>query len=288
MKLALGTAQFGMPYGVANRSGKVSGEEVGRILDYARSQGIDTLDTAVGYGESEAVLGAHPLAGWRVISKVGAVPESCREIPAWVNAQVHGSLARLKIPGLAGLLLHAPHQLLGPRGEEIYAALADVRAQGLVNKIGISIYSPSELDMLNDRYALDIVQAPVNIFDRRLASTGWMSKLELKNIELHARSIFLQGLLLMAPSSRPEKFLRWSGLWEGWDAWLRASRLTPLQASLRYVLAQPEIRHAVVGVDSLKQLKEICLAAAGPAPEPPLEVLTADEGLLNPARWSDL
>ena len=288
MKLALGTAQFGMAYGVANASGKVPAGEVEKILAYASGRGIDTLDTAVGYGESEAVLGTFPLGGWNVISKIGAAPDGCTDIPAWVNAQVEGSLRRLRIPSLDALLLHAPHELLGPRGEDVYAALAGVKAQGLAKKIGISIYSPAELDELEGRYPLDIVQAPVNVFDRRLEATGWMEKLARHNIELHARSVFLQGLLLMAPTSRPEKFQRWGGLWDAWDNWLKAAGLTPLQASLRYVLGFSGITRAVVGIDSLQQLEEICLAAEGPLPEPPREIQTLDEDLINPARWSNL
>lgn len=285
MRLALGTAQFGMAYGVANASGKVPAGEVEKILAYASGRGIDTLDTAVGYGESETVLGTFPLGSWHVISKIGAAPDGCPDIPAWVNAQVEGSLTRLRIPSLDALLLHAPQQLLGPRGEDVYAALAGVKAQGLAKKIGISIYSPAELDELEGRYPLDIVQAPVNVFDRRLAATGWMEKLARNNIELHARSAFLQGLLLMAPAARPEKFQRWGGFWDAWDKWLKATGLTPLQASLRYVLGFPGIARAVVGVDSLRQLEEICEAAAGEAPKVPSNLFTNDPDLLNPSRW---
>ena len=131
MKLALGTAQFGMAYGVANASGKVPAGEVEKILAYASGRGIDTLDTAVGYGESEAVLGTFQLGSWNVISKIGAAPEGYQDIPAWVNTQVEDSLTRLRISSLDALLLHAPHELLGPRGEEVIAALAGVKAQGL-------------------------------------------------------------------------------------------------------------------------------------------------------------
>ncbi|MFZ4775457.1 MAG: aldo/keto reductase [Terrimicrobiaceae bacterium] len=288
MKIALGTVQFGMAYGVANASGRVPAGEVEKILACASLRGIDTLDTAVGYGESETVLGAFPLGSWKVISKIGTAPEGCQDIPAWVNAQVEGSLSRLRIPSLDALLLHTSHELLGSRGEDVYAALGEVKAQGLAKKIGISIYSPAELDELAGRYPLDIVQAPVNVFDRRLAATGWMEKLALNNIELHARSVFLQGLLLMSPSSRPEKFQRWGGLWDAWDNWLEAAGLSPLQASLRYVLGIPGIARAVVGVDSLRQLEEICEAAGGEAPNVPANLFADDSDLLNPSRWSGL
>jgi len=286
MKLALGTAQFGMAYGVANASGKVPAGEVEKILAYASSRGIDTLDTAVGYGESEGLLGTFPLSGWNIISKIGAAPEGCHDIPAWVSTQVEGSLTRMRIPSLDALLLHAPHELLRPRGEEVYAALAVVKAQGLAKKIGISIYSPAELDELESRYPLDIVQAPVNVFDRRLEATGWMENLARKSTELHARSIFLQGLILMPPASRPTKFQRWGELWDAWDNWLKATGLTPLQASLRYVLGFPSIARAVVGIDSLQQLEEICEAVAGEAPKLPSNLFTDDPDLLNPSRWA--
>ena len=122
MKLALGTVQFGLNYGIANRTGRVTGSSVGAMLELARISGIDTLDTAIAYGESEACLGDAGLAGFRVVSKLPALPDGCTAVDAWVQQQFAMSLARLNTDSLYGLLLHRPEQLLEEAGASLYRA----------------------------------------------------------------------------------------------------------------------------------------------------------------------
>ncbi len=285
-RLALGTAQFGLPYGVANQVGQVRGAKAGSILDLAWSAGIDTLDTAIAYGESEQRLGDAGVGQWRVISKLPAVPEGCTGVANWVRESIQGSLQRLQIPRLYGLLLHCPEQLLGPQGVELHRTLVALREQGKVEKIGVSIYGPDELDALWPRYRLDLVQAPFNILDRRLATSGWLTRLHQAGAEVHVRSVFLQGLLLMDAVDRPAKFNRWQPLWGEWHRWLDGQALTPLQACLGFAYSQAEIDRVVVGVDSLKQLQEILVGVKGPAVEPPTVLMSGDLDLINPSRWS--
>lgn len=286
MKLALGTAQFGMDYGVANRGGRVPQDEVGAILTHARSEGIDTLDTAIAYGESESALGKCALAGWRIITKLGAVPEDHPDAGAWVAEQIRGSLQRLGVASLYGVLLHSPSQLLEAHGGEILSALQAAKREGMIRKSGISIYDPSELDGLWDLCRPDIVQAPFNILDRRLVDSGWLRRMQESHTEVHVRSIFLQGLLLMGGEDRPRSFQRWDRLWASWHGWLQDSGLTPLEACVRDALSFPEIARVVVGVDSLRHLEEICEAAHGDAPEIPSSLHTDDTDLLNPSKWT--
>ena len=203
--LALGTVQFGLQYGVANQRGKVAAQEVRAILEFARRAGLDMLDTAVAYGESEALLGQIGVSDWQVISKLPAVPVGCGDVERWVRDSVADSLARLNVARLYGLLLHRPGQLLDSIGGQLYAALRRLTVDGVVGKIGVSIYDPGELDRLCDHFAFDLVQAPFNILDSRLVQTGWLSRLRRGGTELHVRSVFLQGLLLMRPTDRPLK-----------------------------------------------------------------------------------
>ena len=288
MKLALGTVQFGLNYGIANRQGQVTINEVRAILNHASVHGIDTLDTAIAYGDSEQRLGEIGVENWRVVSKLSAVPDDCRDMPQWIEDAVKESLQRLKVKSLYGLLLHRPLQLLEKNGDKLYHALQQLKHDGLVQRIGVSIYDPAELDVLCSRYGLDIVQAPFNILDRRLIDTGWLSRLAEQGTELHVRSVFLQGLLLMTPSERPKKFVRWASLWARWDEWLEHAGLIPLQACLRYALSFSEIDKVIIGVDNLKQLNEILQAAKCPTPQIPDIFKTDDPDLLNPARWATL
>ncbi len=284
--LALGTVQFGLLYGVANRTGQVSRDEAKAILSYAWAMGLDTLDTAVAYGDSEERLGEIGVGQWQIISKLPAIPESCEDVGGWVQDSVLGSLARLRLPKLRALLLHRPQQLLGPEGNALYRALVTLKNQGKVEKIGVSIYGPDELDALWPRFQFDLVQAPFNIIDRRLALSGWLNRLHEAGTEVHIRSVFLQGLLLMKAANRPVTFSRWQPLWSQWDRWLDDQALTPLQACLGFALSQSGIGRVVVGVDSLKQLQEILASVKNSALTPPKSLMSEDLDLINPSRWT--
>lgn len=285
-RLMLGTVQFGMPYGIANQAGQVSRAETASILDHAWRRGINTLDTAIDYGESEQRLGDIGVGEWQVISKLSALQESCTDVAAWVQESVLSSLERLRIPRLRGLLLHRPQQLLGPQGSALYRALVAIKDQGKVEKIGISIYEPDELDAIWPHYQFDLVQAPFNIIDRRLAVSGWLERLHEADTEVHIRSVFLQGLLLMKSEKRPVAFNRWQPLWQQWHGWLNHQSLTPLQACLGFALAQPGIDRVVVGVENLTQLQEILASVETRAVEPPATLASEDIDLINPSRWA--
>lgn len=285
MKLALGSAQFGLKYGIANRQGEVPPDEVAVVLRAAHASGIDTLDTAIAYGDSECKLGDAGVAGWHVVSKLPAFSRGCRDITKWAVDVAGGSLRRLRLKRLYGLLLHRPQQLLEPRGSDLYRALQRLRTDGLVLKIGVSVYDPQELDDLCSRYQLDLVQIPFSVLDRRFLDSGWLARLSEYGTELHVRSVFLQGLLLMDPSARPSAFDRWAPLWDRYDDWIKRTGLTRLEACLRYALSFPEISKVIIGVDSVDHLTACVDASHGTAPEIGDAFATDESELLNPARW---
>ncbi len=288
MKIGLGTVQFGLPYGVANRAGQVTQSDVRSILDLAQAHHIDTLDTAVAYGESEQRLGLAGVQGWKIVSKLPSVPVSCTDVNDWVVSSVHASLQRLGVARLYGLLLHRPGQLLEDGGPRLYRALEILKSDGLVEKIGVSIYDPVELDDILIDYRMDVVQAPFNVFDRRLINSGWLERLQQRGIELHVRSVFLQGLLLIQRAERPGKFERWGGVFAKWSRWLEENQLTPVQACMRYAMSFPQISKVLIGVNGAAQLKEIIQASIGEATLIPAFPGSDDPVLLNPARWSEL
>lgn len=288
MKLALGTAQFGMTYGIANRTGQVAMAEVKEILTLARVQGVDTLDTAIAYGQSEQVLGNVGVGGMRVISKLPRLPDACIDVRGWVERSVQSSLASLKTSSLHGLLLHRPSELLEARGPQLYEGIQRLKNEGAISALGVSIYEPSELDAICRRYPVDIVQGPFNPLDRRMVKSGWLARLRDTGTEFYARSVFLQGLLLMPASERPPKFHRWDPLWRTWDSFLELNALTALEACIGFVFSYPEIAYAVVGVDSRAQLAQVIQATLKEIPSLPPDLDTTDMDLLNPARWTGL
>lgn len=284
-KLAIGTVQFGCSYGISNKTGQVSIDSAKEILAYAKSAEINVLDTAIAYGDSEICLGQIGIKNWKVVSKLPELPIGVDNVQKWAKDSLEGSLSRLKTHQLYGLLLHRPQQLLSPKGQEIYESLNLLKADGLVNKIGISIYSVYELDELFGRFSFDLVQAPFNILDRSLERSGWLSRLKSEGVEVHIRSIFLQGLLLMNSSTRPVYFERWNPLWIEWEKWLLKSELNPLQACLSFVLSNPDIDRVVVGVESLHQLQEILAVKTATFDTVPDKLSCEDPDLINPARW---
>lgn len=288
-RLALGTAQFGQTYGIANRSGQVLPDEAASILELASQHGIDTLDTAIAYGESEQTLGSIGVQGWRVISKLPELPHDCTDIPGWIERQIDGSLGRLGLSKLHALLLHRPAQLLAPGGDALIRTLEKAEADGRIGKVGVSIYDPAELEPLEERIASGLIQAPFNLLDNRLVASGWADRLKHRGIELHTRSAFLQGLLLMRDADRPEKFAAFAPVWHAWRAYLQRTGQTPLAACLSFVFSTHQIDRVVVGVDSRQHLAEILQVPqqAEPlrAPDWPAPL---DPRLLNPSNWSQL
>ena len=288
-KLALGTVQFGIDYGI-NSGVKVETDEVSRIINYARNNGINLLDTAQLYGSSEKVLGDANTQDFNVVSKTrGFDKEDITEsIANFVISDLNQSLKLLKRNSLYALLVHHGEDLLRPGGEIIFNKLQILKDKGLVRKIGVSAYIDNQLINIIDRFDIDIIQLPMNILDRRLIDNGLLNKIYSKGIEIHTRSIFLQGLLLMDPKKRPKIFDRWSNLWKIWDEWLYDNKLSALQATLIYMISLPEISRVLVGVDNKDQLQNIIKALKGNIPNIPKELSINDPDLLNPGNWSNL
>ena len=286
MRLALGTVQLGLPYGIANQVGQVSRPEAKAMLQLASESGIDTLDTAIGYGESEICLGEADVRNFKIVTKLPSIPAGCSDVAGWVREQVSASMGRLGVEHLYGLLLHRSEDLLGSNGELLYRALLELKDTGQVPKLGVSIYSPQELDAITKLFGLDLVQSPFNLIDQRLHTTGWLDRLKTKGIEVHTRSVFLQGLLLMPQTAVPRQFARWDGLWDRWHKWLSVTNVSAVQASLAFPLAFKGIDRVVVGADSLSQLAQIIGASVTPPPLVTLPNLQSDDvGLINPACW---
>lgn len=285
-KIALGTAQFGLPYGISNVNGQVERAEINQIFKQARTAGITMLDTAIAYGNSEENIGATDSEGFEVVTKLPPLTGAETSVSQWVRSQIENSLIKLKRSSVYGLLLHNPADLLGVYGDELYASLALLKEEGLVKKIGISIYTPTELDSLIPTYMPDIVQAPLNVFDRLLETSGWLSRLSKINVEVHVRSVFLQGLLIQKPNERPANFEKWNQEFANFDSWIESRHVSPLTACLGHVLSYPEISKVLVGVTSSNELAEIIAATTGESQRGPDNLRSSDLELIQPINWN--
>jgi aryl-alcohol dehydrogenase-like predicted oxidoreductase len=283
-RIVLGGAQLGLPYGILNGGETLSREEVARILDTAVDHGIDSIDTAIAYGQSESIIGETSQNRFKIISKLPPLPVDISNVSEWVHSQVQGSLSRLKCTSLDALLLHRPQDLTGAQGAELYAAIGSLMAEKMIHRFGVSIYSPDDLEGIIGTFDIHVVQAPLNVFDRRIL--GVTDQLSALNIEVHARSVFLQGVLIASPKDRPQRFEPWSEHFALFDEWVRSSGVSAMACCLGFALQQPGIAKLVIGTTSAESLDEIMNSIPNSVLEVPTHLQSSVEELIDPRFWN--
>jgi aryl-alcohol dehydrogenase-like predicted oxidoreductase len=243
-KIGLGTVQFGLDYGISNKQGITSTDEVRSILDYARSIGIDLIDTAYGYGTSEEVLGKVGTDTFNIVSKF--LP-SASELN--IKDQVNTSLQRLGVNHLYGLLAHRPIELIKNPWDWEY--LLKLKQDKVVSKIGFSFNSPDEADILiSSGYIPDLIQVPFNYLDNRFKPS--IVELKKNGCEVHARSAFLQGLFFIDPEQLDDFFSEVKHV----IIQLQTNGASLPGLLLKYCLQMPFIDKVIIGVNNKKQLIE--------------------------------
>lgn len=289
-KIGLGTVQFGQPYGISNSQGQTPIEEVKKILSFATKHAMSVLDTAAVYGESETILGQllpnqHT---FDIVTKVPALGVSSiteRESEK-VRESFFTSLRRLKQPSIYGLLMHDANDFLASNGQLLMGALLALKEEGLVKKIGVSVYTPEQVDRIVSRYPIDLIQLPLNVFDQRFLLNGQLRGLKKQGVEIHARSIFLQGLLLMESEYVPTALMAlFKECIERYHAFRKGRGLTLLQSALNFVMGVKEVDHVIVGVNHLAQLQEICQHVPVSSVNDYRSYAVEDERLINPSLW---
>ena len=288
MNLAIGTAQFGLDYGISNFSGKVKLDEVKKIIEFARSSEIDTIDTARDYGDSEESLGKCEISTFNVITKIGSIIGHEDKIKHWTELEVKSSIEKLRLKSLYGVLLHRPLELLSKNGDELYESVLNCKRDRLVKKIGVSVYSTHDLMKIVDRFDVDIIQLPINIINQEILKTEYLKVLKSKKIEIHARSCFLQGLLLMNYNEIPLKFKKWSNIFMDWHNWLKKNNINAVQGCLSFINSIDDIDKAVVGVQNLAQLKQLINYSKNKDIKSFPDLFSNDQNLIDPSKWSSL
>ncbi|MCR9242064.1 MAG: aldo/keto reductase [Rhodobiaceae bacterium] len=287
MKLALGTVQFGLPYGAFNRDGQVPLPEVAQILCLAEAAGIRILDTAHAYGESESVLGTLDAAGkFKIVTKIPSLEKMSDPAKSVGDFFVY-STRNLKCDKMHGLLLHSSDDLLGEDGDAVWSQLERLREKGLVTRIGISAYGPEEAKTLLERYPISLIQLPLNLFDRRHLDAGILQTCKEHGIEVHTRSAFLQGFALSDPTALPGHLAPWAPLLRKLVSRCGDLGISQIEAALGYSLSCSEVDHVVVGVDSEKQLAEILKASGRNLSLQGAfdDLASEDLDLIDPSRW---
>jgi len=280
-KLALGTVQFGLDYGITNNTGKAQIREVASILDYAKKKNINVLDTASGYGNSEEVLGNIGINHFQIVTKTTSINNGIDK----VIESFYQSLKNLNQQKIDGLLIHNIEEVKNEQFDVLFQELTGLKQQGLIDKIGFSIYTPEETDFLLQNFDFDLIQVPFSVFDTRLLKGGQLQRLKNKGIEIHARSVFLQGILLDF-NDLPSYFNTWENQFNVYEEIVKKSGLSKLEYALNFVLDIKELDKILVGVYNVEQLQEIFTASQKKIRTELMPFSIDDIHLLNPSFWT--
>ncbi|HSS13300.1 MAG TPA: aldo/keto reductase, partial [Rhizomicrobium sp.] len=248
------------------------------MLAQAAAEGVAVLDTAANYGQAEEVLAQCDTSAFRIVSKTVSVKNGVAAAIARASQSVR-SLGRVDV-----LLVHAVADLLKPDGDALWRALRDLKEQRTVGAVGISAYVADDPATLARRFRPDVMQIPFSLLDQRLLQDGSLARLKDLGMEIHARSLFLQGLLFM--ETMPVNLRDAAPLLNRVRQRIAAAHTTPLAAALGFVLSRPEVDVAVVGATSRHELDEILAAARAPLPELEWAACALDDArILTPSLW---
>ena len=263
-KIVIGTAQWGMNYGISNDHGQTSIIEAQNILAVAQQAGITLIDTASLYGNAEAVIGTinsskflvssktpHLHSEYTAKTKVNLLIDSLENTLKRLNSRlcIVYSCIMLKIFSAGGALIDS----------------LEILKRNKFLKIGLSIYEASQMNVL-EFFTPDVIQLPLSIIDQRLLKDGTIKRLSQLGVEIHARSIFLQGLMLMDVAKIPSYFNPWLDHMKLWHNLCSDNKILPQVAALRWACSIEEISYVVVGIQSsaIRRIDIFSLRASTP------------------------
>jgi aryl-alcohol dehydrogenase-like predicted oxidoreductase len=295
MNIGLGAVQFGLDYGISGVRKKTPQTEVVQLLEFATIQGMHVLDTAPSYGDSEDVIGkfirSHDnRSHWNIVTKTPYFKNkiiSSKQIDELISS-FELSRKKLGLDMLYGLLIHNYDNLFSTGGDKLLQAMIQLKKKKVVKKIGVSVYSSKQIDHILDCFpnSIDLVQLPFSILDQRLLKGGQLNRLKECGVEIHARSVFLQGLLFMPLEILPSWFNPIMETLEAFHMEAKKRNMSALQLAIGFVQSVHEIDKIIVGVNTLKQLDEIIKASSIYVDLKQFSSLSINNpAFLNPSNW---
>jgi aryl-alcohol dehydrogenase-like predicted oxidoreductase len=256
-RIILGSANFDHVYGV--KKNIIKKNEIKKLFDLAFKKKVRIIDTSPTYNYSEKIIGLLNNNRFKIISKIPKLPKNIKKknVQKWLNTIVNTSLKNLKIKKFECLLVHNSESLLTKNGSEIYKSIKNMKTKGLTKKIGVSIYDFDVLEKILNKFKFNLIQAPFNVLDQRLIEKERLIKLKKQKIEVHVRSIFLQGTLLLKKNLFSKKLKNLNKELIVWKDWLKKNKLNALHVCLLHVLNHKKLDGVVIGCDSKNELSEI-------------------------------
>lgn len=295
-KLTLGTAQLRSSYGIANVIGKPEYQQAATILRVALESGINSFDTAPAYGDSEKVIGdtlsAYPPAV--IITKLPPVSiaeiDGADSIYLQIKKCIFRSRKYLRLKKIPIYLLHRSSDMQNFNGLVIESCLK-MKRKGLIGLLGVSTYSPQDVETVLNIGGIDAVQVPLNLFDHRLIQSGLLNKLKEKQIIVFARSLFLQGLFFLDINKLPPNLNMAYAPLKKLSQFLSDYKLNIFELAIAFVRDLPGVTSLVIGAETPKQvLNNIRLMnSASLAPDIRNQILSLFSDLplelINPSLW---
>ena len=290
VKIGLGTAQFGSGYGVTNSHGVCPPIEINRIIRRAAEAGVQIIDTAAAYGRAIDVLGKLLAEDheFRIVTKItSASGDDDGAADFDIARQLEATLERIGQASVYGMMFHHASDLFWRRGQDLWRQALALKEQGLVAKLGVSFRAPEEVDRLLGRFPIDLAQVPFNILDQRMLRGGQLRRLEENRVEIHSRSVFLQGLLMADPDGLPSSLNRARPALETLQNRFGGAKHLIMKAALDFALSRQEIDCIVVGVTSYGEFNEILELLDQPRETVPdcASLASNDIEIIDPTRW---
>jgi len=300
-KLALGTAQLGFDYGIANKTGKPSYQKSHEILKIAADNGVNCFDTAPSYGDSEKLIGSF-LASYHhfsepplVVTKLSPInldgQVTFKKVYSFVREQVTKSIEQTQVKRIPIYLLHRASDINAYDGL-VTESLLRLRDEGRVGIFGVSVYSPEEVELALTIKAIGAIQVPVNIFDHRLIKTGLLNRLKDRSFIVFARSVFLQGLFFLDVKDLPPGLSLAREPLRQLQEFSHQQGMDIAELALRFVRDLPGITSIVIGAETRGQvLKNIDLMKSPPMTSGLREEIMSIFSnmpleLINPSLWN--
>ena len=281
-KIILGTAQFSNDYGITNKE-KIKKKDINEIISEAERQEINMIDTAPDYSGVEKTLGANNILNFKIISKVSLANKNRLICSKKLENNILNSLKNLGINKFYAILIRNPLNIL--KNKTMIKNILFLKEKGLVEKLGFTLYHPDELDKLYNLFRPDIVQIPHSIIDNRFDKRGWINKMHEDNVEIHVRSVFLQGVLLEEFNNLPKFFSQYKDYFFKFDSWLKKNNISKLEACMNHSIKDNRISKIVVGINSKKNLKEVTGVKYLKKIKFPAWLSSDDKGLIMPSKW---
>ena len=251
-KFSLGTANLCSNYGLKNS--EINKNDLDKVFNFLKKNNLLSIDTAISY-KNEYILSKYINKDWLITSKLPSLKNSSSNVK-YIKKSIKEHILKLNLKKIDCLLIH-DLQDIEIFGEEIWNELKKLQKDNLVSKIGISLYDNTDFLEFIELVKPDILQVPANVFDRRFLNKNFLNIVDKYKIEIQARSIFLQGLLLNINDYK-KKFANHQKILNDYNNWLNRHRIDPIKASISFVKQYKFINKYIFGIDNYNNLLEIC------------------------------